>query len=444
VTPAPPEGASTVALLMPEPDERLVTLLYDTMQLHQASRQNDRGAYFERPRKVGRDDVRDHLRGAKTLAFPPSRNGQAFFLALDVDANWKKMLPRLRDALTREGLNNASFATTGSDPNRGKVIITLARPVRQERAFRFLRALYTEAVSGLYFTKKQVDLRPIESGASLLRIGGRNRDPGRGAIFPDRFLNLAGDDLDPSSVVPMVLRLPGGRRKDYLRRAPSPRPHKIVGDWCRSGWPSNLDRNSILKRLTRLACNAIRCKGPGADGLSQYEGWVEEIKRKSPSLRLTTGKVRSCWSQGCRAYRAPEPKLSLHSTYGTRLVCSDNFGRERPMPPQSVSRLWNGIVELASVRGLHDLRVLSFSQREVGETLGLSQQSISKAFRKAVALGCIVVHDEGSQGVNGSKAIFGLVTEDQSPSAVLGYGSTHTMVTERKAKRALFQSQVAA
>lgn len=153
---------------------RLMNLLH----LGRATPQTpNRNAYEGKRAYITAEDFTAHLND-ETLTpygFCVINKGRAGFLCLDFDSLVKPRMEVARRVLERRGMLGASFKTNGSDPDRGKVIVTLAHPMPQAQAVETINEIFEECCSHPEFGgPDKVDRRPQAGEGGLLRVLGRN------------------------------------------------------------------------------------------------------------------------------------------------------------------------------------------------------------------------------------------------------------------------------
>ena len=178
------------------------------------------------------ETLQRHFIGELSIAIRCVENGYARLLAFDVDERGPERVAALRHVLGRRGLAKHAIVTSGSDPDRAKVII-FCRPVNQAAAVRFAQEIAEEArlTSGWGIERAHtVDMRPTAGEGGLLRIGGRN-------VFRDgpieRISNLeTGEVVSLSQCSVADLKLP-------LEPEPIPTPRipPYAQEWMEHGMP---------------------------------------------------------------------------------------------------------------------------------------------------------------------------------------------------------------
>jgi hypothetical protein len=218
------------------------------------------------------DDFEDHLFGGVTLAVAVACDFKANFLSFDCDEDFPRRLAIYARVLAARGLDKAAFITTGSTPERGKIVVTLAERIPQAHAVKLAKEIQEEVKADPDFgvsLPSKLTCFP-SNGKSFCRVLGRKYpDP---APF-ERFLDRQGRPMDPSCVVPAQISAPTnpvnvpGRGLSALARTAIQNP--FMGN-----------TPAVFKTQIRLADEAIRLFGTEAE--SKFLEWMEIIAKNSP------------------------------------------------------------------------------------------------------------------------------------------------------------------
>src|ERR1035438_9088968 len=181
------------ALPLAEPDfeDAFIDRLYKLLHVTRGSEQQ--GKQYPGRMPVHQTHFAQHVRGQVTIAFNViHKRRKANFIAFDIDSDFDTRLDILSNVLERMGLSKATFATNGSKPGKGKVIITLSRPMPRVQADKLRDEMIEKAgLAGLQCTKEnKVDVFPTSGEGGLLRILGRNKHRNGPVETP---LNLRGE-----------------------------------------------------------------------------------------------------------------------------------------------------------------------------------------------------------------------------------------------------------
>lgn len=386
-----------------------------------AARQDAHGAYAS-PRRAVSDRLLDrHFAGEITLAFCLSDDrGRACALCIDLDERAQRKLPDIARALDRRGLIDASIATTGSDSGRAKVLVFFERRYAVSSLQHLARAIYAEAkTSGRWRIEHEasvVQFFPTRGEGTPLRIGGRNRKPGRNATNCDAFLSVWNEARSFDDVVPCKRLRPEGA---WHQITPAPQ-----GDWVEKllaeGITFGAGSKRVLSVLFRLANEAIRL----GFGEYAYRGWCDRLWASSPAMHgpSPSGDDRSerTWQRKCDA-----------AWGGASRKQSDTF--HNPESPLGANGMYQPeasgdaeIKECIIVRFVRDYArakgfradCVAVSIREMMDHLGCSLGTAQRKRKAAIEAGRIVVHDPGTQGAHGLKAIIGVVEAGETPAQV--------------------------
>lgn len=218
------------------------------------------------------DDFEDHLFGGVTLAVAVAWDFKANFVSWDCDEDFPRRLAIYARVLAARGLDKAAFITTGSTPERGKVVLTLAERIPQAHAVKLAKEIQDEVKADPNFgvsLPSKLNCYPT-NGKTFCRVLGRYY--GNPAPF-ERFLSLQGRSMDPSCVVPAQISAPTnpvnvpGRGLSALARTAIENP--FIGN-----------TPAVFKTQIRLADEAIRLFGTEAE--SKFLEWMETIAKNSP------------------------------------------------------------------------------------------------------------------------------------------------------------------
>ncbi len=149
---------------------------------------------YLRSRTITKREFTQHIADEFTLAVSAVYRKQALFLAWDIDENFQERLEAFSAVLYDHGMGSAAFATSGSEWDRGKIILTLARPIPQSQGVAFARTILEEAAKAPEFgDPKQVTVFPNAGSAAgnTCRILGRNRK--RSQVGTEQVLSLTAE-----------------------------------------------------------------------------------------------------------------------------------------------------------------------------------------------------------------------------------------------------------
>jgi hypothetical protein len=156
-----------------------------------------------------------HLSGKSTIGFYTCESsGYSNLLGWDIDERFAEVRAKVIEALNRRKWSKGSFLTTGSDPERGKVILCIKPRIPQAVANRIAREIYDEVVAAFAETlyplnpknPKKFEYRPEGGMGGILRILGRKLrlDGSDGPL--EQALDLNGKPSDLTYVRPVTIR----------------------------------------------------------------------------------------------------------------------------------------------------------------------------------------------------------------------------------------------
>lgn len=387
-----------------------------------AARQNAHGTYASSRRAVSDRLLDRHFAGEITLAFCLSDyRGRACALCIDLDERARSKLPDIARVLDRRGLIDASIATTGSDPGRAKVLVFFERRYAVSSLQHLARAIYAEAkTSGRWPIEHEahaVQFFPAKGEGGLLRIGGRNRKPERKATSCDEFLSAWGEGRSFADVVPCKRLRPDA---DWHPVALAPQ-----GAWVEKlltgGITYRGGSKRVLSALSRLAHEAQRL------GIREigYRGWCDRLWESSPAMHGPSpsgdDRAERSWQRRCEAAWAGASRLHNDTFLSPGSPVGAN-GMYQSLAPGDAELKECIIVrfvrEYARAKGMRP-DCVAVSIREMMEHLGCSLATAQRKRKAAIEAGRIVVHDPGTRGERGLKAIIGVVEAGETPKQVL-------------------------
>jgi hypothetical protein len=391
------------------------------LHLTKAVEQSLEGMYHGQRRYLKDGDVLAHLNGEKTLAFSVVHRRKANAIVLDVDAEFPERLPIIRDALIKLGLAKASFATNGSGPQKGKVIITLVRAMPQADAIALVNRIVDECVKNVFFGgRDKLDLRPTAGEGGLIRIAGRNRVR-NGPL--EIFLTLDGMPTDLSAVVPFSFK------KQPVRIEPA-KISADVGRYLKNGIPRDTPHERIVRIVSFLAHEAIK-KGGSARAESVLANWLETIARASPEIADgdTTKKdvldprqaayfVAHAWEvrqqrdewTPLHLVAVKTPKTGFRK-FEIRQRANDKLLGTCSAP---VGRLYQRLCEYAKVKGANRASI-SMDAETLSDYLGKSPRQTRRTLKEACSVGVLrVVSSSGfTAGARPPPNVYALISESE-------------------------------
>jgi hypothetical protein len=384
-----------------------------------ATRQNEHGGYDYPRHFVNDSQLESHFSGVATFAFCLCDDrGRSSLLCLDIDERAHNKLPDIARALERRGLIEASIATTGSTYERAKVLVFFERRYAASSLQREARSIYDEAKAvgrwSLEHEASAVQFFPTSGEGGLVRIGGRNRKPGRGATKCDGFLSVWAEKRSFADVVPCRQLRPDA---DWHPVAPA-RQGVWVENLLTRGVSYRDGSARVFSSLTRLAHEAQRL-GIGPRG---YLGWCDRVLASSSAMQgpSPSGDARSerTWQRKCDAAWA----VALKSRGDT----FRNPGRD----PKGANGMYQTkaaeLKECIIVRFVRDYArakgiradCICVSIRTIAEHLGCATAKAQRLRKAAITARRIVIHDPGTAGPHGLPALIGVVEDSESTEDV--------------------------
>jgi hypothetical protein len=236
-----------------------------------------------------------HLAGEETWGLVCAYQGRALFLGIDCDSNWPTRWAILREVLTELGMHRAAFVTTGTTDDKGKVIITLSKPMPQSQAIALRdkilhRCNEYDAFGGIH-PRDRIDKFPLNGEGGVLRVGGYWKGQ------YNRLLTLDGDPLDFTDLQPLKFK------PEPMGIPPRSEPGEHTRKLLERPWTWADGRKAIQTNLVAMAAEARRITSSEDAGLSQFETWVKKVHEDSPDLSRPSpsGDARSPldWHRNC-------------------------------------------------------------------------------------------------------------------------------------------------
>jgi hypothetical protein len=241
-------------------------------------------------RQIGLGSFEKHLAGKSTKAVSVANGGFANFICWDIDEHFPDLLPIVAGILRDRKWDRAAFATSGSDPGRGKVILCGKPRIPQAVAYRIAKEVLDqvreETKSSFLLNTigdEKLDAFPKAGSGGEVRILGRNQ--GRDGSLEEA-LALDGKPSDLKHVRPVTIHY---------------RPADIVTSQ-RAQWATRLVETPITgiasdayKVQVRLADEALRLGGESR-AVELLHGWclgmtairdstIRQLKRRDASER---------------------------------------------------------------------------------------------------------------------------------------------------------------
>jgi len=390
-------------------------------------------------------------------------NAKSRYLAWDIDDRFFHRVRLLANELERRKLLDYAIGTTGSDDERGKVVL-FTGPMPADLARQLAREILTAAQQapewGIERDDKRTECRPTAKTGGLLRIGGAN--PKRGGDIETIFSLATGELVSLSQI---------GVARIEVRRTPQPvaRPPiaPMIQDWLANGMPWPADGSSdIRKHVTYMAVFAAK----SGYGESNFRSWVTTIDGRSPWLAEPSPKNRdprgarlqniasATWTIGSRiaaedplnqvrTLRSPREGGGYSNTVMSALVQDlppTDFGtnaykrgtrKSAEQLSAEMRQVEAAIAELVYTRVLHPAG-FDLAYSEIGNVAGIPKQNVHRLVKKLVAAKRIVKLDPGTQGETGLK------TQYAYPDA-LALSASRPVVQQRQELRRVYAERKA-
>ena len=390
------------------------------------------GTYGGPSLEITAGDLASHLSGDHTVAVQVVQSDRCRLLAFDVDVDFRRRCALIAKAIDRRGLAEATIATSGSDPGRGKVLLFFAR----DRATSRVRSLKNELLCEIRASpewgaecRADISAFPTSGEGGLLRIGGRNNDPRRRALTLDKTFSIYGEPRTFADVVPA---------KRLSRPTPMPiDPPRSLPRWLLQALTNGITyaggSRAVRNAVWRAACAALTLHGASDEGHKCFLAWIAQIRDLSPDLDTPSPTTRDkrnplrnavaierAWAKACSAHA--ERIGTLHTSPPKRVMFQRGDGGDSNVPTSrsiDAQRVLYGLEAFVIAKGLRRA-LFATTYRSIADFAGIASTSAAfRAVQKLVDAGLLVRHDRGAPGEKGLPTIFGLISADESPADVL-------------------------
>jgi hypothetical protein len=297
---------------------------------------------FTRGKPISATNFYQHLSGVRTWAVSPLRksgNGDglvvASFVCLDIDESSDRRLPILDWIIKGRGWDGAAWATTGSEPGRAKVVLSLLHPIAHMQAKRLADDLLSEARESILWgtERKTTSVFPRlgSSEGSVVRVLGRNRMRTHdGHLDVPTMLNGRPSDLSevapvllPAAIYPTIY--PGIDSGVYSTSHVEQTPRESV---C-YGQPEvySGDGDTMARDALRCAWHCVRLYGLGGNARDAFYSWCDGIA----ASKATSGAKEQAGRRDFRERTYARVGDALSSGRGR--TSSDRLGDWRPLAP---------------------------------------------------------------------------------------------------------------
>ena len=271
----------------------------------------NKGWIYTRCRGIAASQFYAHLRGDQTLATSPlvSIAGYPYglFICWDIDELFHQRLPVMRDVLANMGALSGGWAATGSDAQRGKVILSLASPMLQDESVTLASSVLREARSNLLWgpDSKKVDTFPKGGQGGVVRVLGRNQSRTEEGHL-DHALDMYGQPSDLAAVVPYAHK--GTSPESHFSCALSHLPLSMRVDSGREEGPPGRTTGTTLG--TRA--EALRTTAYLGNGTTVFRD-MGYLAKAAMRHHGNTDEGRAPFESGCRELRGEIPSDKSHT-----------------------------------------------------------------------------------------------------------------------------------
>jgi hypothetical protein len=405
------------ALLQPDTSAPWPTvkapILHDLLNLKYAkgASQGPSGAYDGPRFPLTLGDVEGHLRGATTVAFAPISGDQALFAAVDVDERFPELstgvIRRALFELGGQALLEACFLTNGSDGDRGKIIITFAKPMSARLVREFILRIKRTIQRESRLRSGMLDAYPQDKSGGVVRVLGRNLKRNGPLEFA---FNFDGELTDLTGVAPLS-------RSDFSRIARIAVRLPTIHPWAERlltvPWVSTQGTHRHRGWMCALAQEAIRLGFLRSD----FECWMERVKLNSPELGKPSRKNGDARNVLDR---------NREGAWNYAMANPTSFRPKESTSNSGSRRAYRAMYILVKQRGL-GADWFQFDYQTIGDAMGCDKGQARRAVLRAEKEGLLVRHDHGSKDALGHKGIcttYGLVGEGETTEHILNRGRT--------------------
>lgn len=436
--------------------EALLRLLGPTVK---GREQSPNGSYAGDSQELSLADIADHFEDRRTFAFDAApavvaRRSNNFtpkyrprvvrrsrFLAFDIDDTFKTRMALLGAVIRERKLEAASIATSGSDANRGKVVIFFARPRPASAVRRLGRELLETAKHASPDTwgvesSTSVAIFPAQGEGGVLRIGGRNRKPSRAACELDRFFSVDGERRSLADVVATARLFRLGFKS--ITAAPE---SKWVANMRKQGVSyQHGGSRGVLRRLSRLAREALSVHGE-QQGRSVFESWARDVLEASQDQRAPSPsgdtRVARTWERRCANAWDWAVQTTSYSPGGRNMMWSGALVR-----CGSCERILTVVRDYCAKKRLTE-DAFALSYRQIADFAGFADPKTpwKHVHDHLLPAAVLVIYDRGTNGENGLPTLFGLVAPGETPAETKARGETRGNVRKRRQIIAAYEAR---
>ncbi len=391
------------------------------------------------------DHVIAHLNGEIALTFSVLEghraSGFACFIGWDIDVYAPHRIGVMKRVLHEidPTLVDACFATDGSAPDKGKVILTLEEPVPAQLAHRFAREIRRRCLQQSDFghvSAADFEERPRSGAGGLLRIGGRNilKD----ATELESFLDLDGAPNDLMSVVPIARELLDAMTFELTQYGSV--PLTWLNNHLHTPWRYDLvtppNTRGIIRRIAAVA--RAFAEKHGAAGEARFRAYIATVAANSPALDGPSPKNRDT-SNPLRneSYLAATWKHALEEP-----VTWTPHSLEGSGVPEREINCYNALVNYRGQRRFSPY-IFAMDYGRIGEMIGLDKVQARRVVLRLEKRGLLVRHHPGRAithaehgGLPGLSTIMGLVGVDETPEMVRSFATSDAHAKATLSKRA--------
>jgi|GEM_PF-4808381 len=409
--------------------------------------------------RISKADIIRHLVGEITLAFcvctkqVGNKEPLARFLAFDIDSNFDERGIILMRVLKRLGLVRAAFATLGSLPGRGKVVVAFRSMQPRWRARELGKLVLDEASLetdfGDWRQEDGVAIYPTWESGGLCRVLGASPRAGSTPEVPSIFDGTS-DGMDLATIEPasteLVCKLVGMPDSGQKRPTLCLRAQNLLNmPWTYESFGST---RKLFSALIFLAREYLRVTGP-SDGEQKFREALKHIKQISPDLCKPSPKTKDLrnpldWSRsGRNAWNAALRQPTWW--WAQEIVETDLLAQE--------VHCYRALCKFVAANGLNP-HCFWISSRDLGAIAKMSHVSAQLWLRRLAVRGLLVILDRGKGsspvrdsanriiGVSpGLATMVGLICQGETEADVWASASRDPIFLSRQANTAELKAE---
>ena len=392
---------------------------FKALHLTRAAEQDEKGEYPGMPLYCKVAEVLDHLAGRKVFAFSVVTAKKASFLALDVDEAFPQRLPIIRAVLEAKGLEKAAFITDGSDPGRGKVVITLSKVMFQHSAVALVKSILEECTKDEAFgDPSDITAFPKKFSGGICRIAGcnpkRNGDlEGMYTIYGEPLTSF--EQLTPYEVPFETMPIT------------NPSLPYWIGELRARGFYRTRPHDEIRGVICKAAFRYLTHYGNHSQAVAAFTDCLEEIRHNSPSIKKgETTKYELLDPAQASYYIDNAVPLRTQITEWTPITLSPIFSRRgnckgyqlnanAPVVHLGAMRIYQILVQWSKTKVVSRNNI-KIDLATLADIAGFTKMQIHNDLKKAAAQGLVSVVEQGTPH-----------TRDADGNSIKGNASTYAI-----------------